>query len=161
MNVLTTLQQLQVSVNKKKIQSQSLIESFSQESDAMIHDFMTFKDSCKEKSETYVYWDGLIQMVCLLKDLIRADRKGNWALHLHSVQECLPLFTRFDNTDYLRWCSLYLEDMRQLENTAPEIFKNFTEGKFVVKSLGHFSVQWPQICALNKQSTGVPKVLEE
>ena len=61
-------------------------------------------------------------------------------MHLQTVQSLLPIFAAFDSTNYLRWCSLYLEDMRKLPSTAPEIHQAFQEGKFVVKRTpGHFN----------------------
>jgi len=38
-----------------------------------------------------------------------------------------------DSTNYLRWCTLYLEDMQQLPETAPELHRQFLRGRFVVK----------------------------
>ena len=39
----------------------------------------------------------------------------------------------FDSTNYIRWGSLYLKDMRKLPQTAPEIHIAFQEGKFAIK----------------------------
>lgn len=72
-------------------------------------------------------------MISLAKDLVRADRESNWILHLETVQKLLPVFAVFDRPNYLRWCSIYLEDMRRLETTAPEIYKEFMAGKCSVK----------------------------
>ena len=47
--------------------------------------------------------------------------------------DLLPLFAAFDSTNYLRWCSLYLEDMHKLEETAPTVHQAFVDGKFAVK----------------------------
>ena len=69
----------------------------------------------------------------MLKDLIRADREGNWSLHLYTVQRLLPLFAVFDQSIYLCLCSLYLEDMLKLEETAPEVYTQFLDGNLVVK----------------------------
>ena len=83
----------------------------------------------------HLYSDG-----SFAQDLIRADREGNWPLHLHSVQALLPLFAVFDRINYLRWCSLYLEDMRKLVDTAPDIFESFMAGKFQVPYSNNVSV---------------------
>ena len=60
-------------------------------------------------------------MIELLRNLIHADREGNWMLHMHTVQQLLPFFAAFDSTNYLRWCAVYLEDMRRLPQTHPYI----------------------------------------
>ena len=66
-----------------------------------------------------------------LENLIRSDREGNWDLHLQTVQALLPIFLGFDSTKYIRWGSLYLENLRNLPQTAPEINIAFQDGKFV------------------------------
>ena len=72
-------------------------------------------------------------MVRLAKDLLRADREGDWHLHLQSVEAVLPYFAVFDSIHYLRWCSLYVEDMKKLPETAPVVHDNFMAGHFVVR----------------------------
>ena len=69
----------------------------------------------------------------VVRDLLRADREGLWGLHLDAVQRALYLFTAYDSTNYLRWCSLYLEDMRRLPETAPSVYENFARGNFSIK----------------------------
>ena len=65
--------------------------------------------------------------------LIKSDREGDWGLHLVCVEKLLPLFASFDSSNYLRWCTVYLEDMKQLPEYAPEIHQQFMLGNFVVK----------------------------
>jgi hypothetical protein len=62
--------------------------------------------SLEKESKTFAYWDQFIEMVQLAKDIVRADREGEWHLHLHSVEAVLPYFAVFDSSNYLRWCSL-------------------------------------------------------
>ena len=50
---------------------------------------------------------------------MRADREGLWLLHLATVQKLQPVFAVFDRTNYIRWSSIYREDMRKLPETAP------------------------------------------
>lgn len=93
------------------------------------------------------YWDYFIEMVDIVRNLVRADREGLWDLHLDSVQKAIPLFAIFDSTNYLRWCSIYLEDMRKLPETSPDIYQMFLAGKFVVKrSSQPFSAVAPDMC---------------
>ena len=118
---------------KNKLRSKELLNSFLGLSGELFQDFEEFKKERKAKSKTFFYWDRFIEMVQLAKDLVRADREGNWHLHLQSVEAILPYFAAFDSINYLRWCSLYLEDMKKLPETAPVVHDNFTAGCFVVK----------------------------
>ena len=52
---------------------------------------------------------------------------------MNAVHSYLTIFTLFDCVNYLKWCPLYLEDMRSLLETASEIHEVFLQGQFVVK----------------------------
>ena len=109
-------------------------------------DFAEFSQTCAEKSEMCRYWDGLIKLSRTLTSLIAADRDGNWALHLLSIQELLPVFCVSGSINYQRYGSWYLEKMRKLPDEYPEIYKNFLDGKFVVKTgHGHFNAVAPDM----------------
>ena len=54
-----------------------------------------------------------------MKDLLRADREGNWELHLDSLQRALFEFSAWDSTNYLHCAGIYLEDARRLPETHP------------------------------------------
>jgi hypothetical protein len=124
---------------------QCLAESKADECEALLNTFITnggsrmlseyqrFLGQASEKDETFCYWNTFGYLFSVIQNLIRSDREGNWELHLASVQTLLPLFAAFDSIHYLRWCSMYIEDMRQLSDQAPEIYKAFCNGGFVVK----------------------------
>ena len=119
----------------QKLREESLMQlkEFETKSEGLIHDFDDFVSENSEESETFRYWSNFILLMSYVENLIRSDREGNWPLQLQSIQNLLPLFAAFDSTNYLRWCSLYLEDMYRLPNTAPTIHQAFMEGKFVIK----------------------------
>ena len=86
------LQELKESVASKDIlKSQEKLEAFNTSSKEMMAEFDEFKTEQHTKSETYRYWDTYVEMVSLLKNLIRADREGDWELHLTTVQKILPI----------------------------------------------------------------------
>ena len=72
-------------------------------------------------------------MMTVIHDLLRADREGIWELHLDAVQHTLYLFAAFDSINYLRWCSMYLGDMRRHSQTAPSVYEHFANGNFSIK----------------------------
>ena len=90
---------------------------------------------------------GYVKMVSILRDLVRADCKGTWDMHLQSVQAVLPLFAGCDRINYLSWGSVYLEDMRKLAQDAASVFENFKAGKFMVKRTeGQFTAVGADMC---------------
>ena len=51
-----------------------------------------FKGTVQKLSDghTAKFWLMYMEMVAILKQFIKAERTGNWFLHLHSVNEMLP-----------------------------------------------------------------------
>ncbi len=72
-------------------------------------------------------------MVALIRKFIRADRTGNWNLHLQASMEMLPFFAAAGHNNYTKSCRLYLQDMLALKETHPDIEKSFQDGLFIVR----------------------------
>ena len=90
------------------------------------------------------FWYHYMEMVQILLLFIRAQREGNWKLHLYAFREMMPYFMRYDHTNYARWGSVYLNEMNQL---PPEVEREFNQGNFVVKMSKHnFSQVDPDQC---------------
>jgi len=78
------------------------------------------------------YWE----MVSTVKDFIRAERSGNWDLHLTSVKRMIPYFHASGHFLYAKSAHLYLQDMRKLKQTINDEheFERFTyEGFFTIR----------------------------
>lgn len=67
------------------------------------------------------------------KNLITADRTGDWNMHVQSVKDLLPIFRAFDCINYLRNGSWYLEQINKLGTEHPDLYEKFMQGHFVVK----------------------------
>lgn len=160
---LTMIHSLKMSVHEKSQMCSHDLENVCQNLQNVMNDFTDFKKTLSAKSETAKFWTEFIDMVHIVRDLIRADREGNWYLHLHTVQALLPLFCIFDRTNYARWCSLYLEDMRRLPETAPEVYEMFCKGKFVVKRThGKFKAVGADMCleqTINRSQKGTSGII--
>ena len=78
----------------------------------------------------FQYWLNYMKMVSILLQFIRAEREGNWPLHLTSFSRMLPWFALYNHTNYSQWGPVYLADMHQLPQ---EIHQLFLDGKFSVK----------------------------
>jgi len=71
-------------------------------------------------------------MIQILLHFIRAQRDGNWELHLFAFtfRSILPYVMRYNHTNYARWSTIYLNEMHQLPQ---EVKEEFSKGNFVVK----------------------------
>ena len=72
-------------------------------------------------------------IVHVIKQLITADRDGNWLLHVAAIRSLMKILRAFDCINYLRYASWYLERIEVLEVEQPLLFQHFMMGKFVVK----------------------------
>ena len=81
-----------------------------------------------------------MQMVSVLLQFIRAEREGNWQLHLSSFTDMLPWFAAYNHNNYTRWGAVYLADMQLLKDTHPDVYLEFCKGNFsVVRTLNKFN----------------------
>lgn len=141
-DVLEILGQLKSNTASRIIQeSKDLLSDFKATASKLINDLKDFIDLRCSTNENFKFWYQFLKRHEITLDLLRADREGSWQLHLDAMQRALYEFAAWDSTNYLRWGSVYLEDARHLSETAPSVFRNFSEGRsFSIKDKpGHFS----------------------
>lgn len=95
--------------------------------------FSSLKQSLSEKSRTAKLWIQYMEMIDILKKFIQAERTGNWDLHLQAVEAMLPYFAASNHFLYAKSARVYLQNMKQLETTNPDVFDNFQNGSHVIR----------------------------
>ena len=85
-------------------------------------------------------WVEYLKQVSMIRRFIRAERTGDWDLHLHAVSEMIPLFHAAGHLAYAKSAHLYLDQMKDLEGTmSAEQFYNYTErGFFTIRRTEKF-----------------------
>ena len=74
---------------------------------------------------------------------LKAERTGNWRLHLAAASSMTPYFFTHDRHNYSRWLSVYLADMEQLQQKHPTVYQRFMEDDHVIsRSSQPFSSVW-------------------
>ena len=89
-----------------------------------------------------------MDLVSILR-FTRSIREGDWALYLESFAEMLPWFGAYDHVNYLKWGCTFLADMKQLDQTALEVYQGFQSGDFIVKESNQRSNQILMTLALS------------
>ena len=92
-----------------------------------------FRAHGREKSETFLYWDNFLQGADILLHLLRAERSGDFELHLNAVCMTLPWFRAADRHNYAKYVPIYVAGMKALENLHPESYQHMAQGGFVVR----------------------------
>lgn len=78
-----------------------------------------------------------MKMVLDMMAFVRAVRTGNWESHLTALEVFTKFFFAHDQLNYARMIPLYLAEMKSLEKSNPEIYKEFQEGNWVVNKNSH------------------------
>ena len=85
------------------------------------------KDHLRRKSRTSKLWLSYMDYDNVLKQFIRAERSGNSDLHLYALEKMLTLFAALGHLNYAKCARLLLQQMRDLKDTYPWIYKCFKE----------------------------------
>ena len=88
-------------------------------------DILKMKLECT--SRTAKLWLEYLRYIQVLKDFIRAERTGNWSLHLQSVGKMLNLFAATGHVHYAKSARMYLQQMLELETNFPWVHTSFAE----------------------------------
>lgn len=95
-----------------------------------------FKSAGCKQSETFKYWCSFLEAGDVLLHLLRANKEGDFHLHLDAAMEAVPYFILAGRVNYARYTPVYVSEMRQLETKQPEMFKFLEQGGFVVRRSG-------------------------
>ena len=94
----------------------------------------SLQNKIKDLSEprTAKLWLQYLEMIDILHSFIKAERTGDWLLHLKSCKEMLPYLAASGHNLYTKSLRLYLQDMCKLEEEHPDVFLAFKNGLQVV-----------------------------
>ena len=77
-------------------------------------------------------WLQYMDMVEILCRFIKAERTGNFSLHLSVVQEMLPYFAASGHNSYTKSAYMYLQTMQSFKDDHPVVHDLFQAGYHVV-----------------------------
>lgn len=86
-----------------------------------------------EVSRTASLWMRYSEMVNILKRFIKAERTGNWELHLQTLQDMLPYFAVAGHNLYAKSAYVCISMMQTLQQDHPDIYRIFLEGYHVLR----------------------------
>ncbi len=91
-------------------------------------------ESQKKSSRTSALWVQYMNMIDILRKFIRAERTGNWELHLQAIQDMLPYMAASGHNSYTKSAMLYLQQMLNLKAQHPDVQQHFNKGLHVIRS---------------------------
>ena len=69
----------------------------------------------------------------LLDGIRRADREGDWPLHLSCIRSMIHWCFALDKINYARYLPVYYAQMSRLQETSPVLHDHFLNGGFFVQ----------------------------
>ena len=96
-------------------------------------DFLEFEKECEAKTELCQFLGVWLKLVAVIKNVVVSEREGNRNLHAATVEDSMPIFAECDCTNYLQHGSWYLEQIKVLDFTYPELYRRFSIGQWVVQ----------------------------
>lgn len=100
--------------------------------------FNTFVDDVEKRGPTAKLWVQLYKMTILIKQLLEADKSGNWSLHLQTIKKMIPFFHMSGHNYYAESAHIYVQDMEKLDLDPAEFAKFVTEGYFTIRRSDKF-----------------------
>ena len=105
------------------------------------HEFNQTLQSLKNDSKLAEHWiTNLIIPVFLIMLYIRAEREGDFSLHLYACHRMIPYFFAASHWNYARDSIVYLRTMKNLPNS---LYDKFMRGEHIVRlQNGDFNGIW-------------------
>ena len=80
----------------------------------------------------FQYWHTALQLELLLLTFIKSLRAADFKLYVDVLYKMLPWFFAMNHSNYARWLSVHLRDMRSLDQKVPDVAAEFKKGLFTV-----------------------------
>ena len=108
---------------------------------------LKYKKLLAENSQTAKLWLQYIEYVETLELFIRAERTGNWTLHLIAVGRMMNLFAATGHIHYTKRSRFYMQQMLDLPNDYPWLYQCFIEHGFhtVRRSSRYWAGLWTDL----------------
>ena len=98
------------------------------------------KSLSSESRTTKLWVDHFIKPIFTIMKFVRAEREGDWSLHLLTVKEMIPYFFASGHIHYARYGLLYLKTMSQL---SLPVLEYFLKGEHVMRHIpGLWNAIW-------------------
>ena len=91
----------------------------------------------KRSDSMFYYCFDVLRSIKIVFLIIRFFREANIDLLVTSLELTVPLFFSVDHARYLRWVSVFVQDLKLLPVKLPSLYNEFKKGNFVVNTRGN------------------------
>lgn len=94
----------------------------------------------KEHSDSFKFWSNVLDFQKVVLCFVRSLREANFYLFVASLDRLCSFFFALDHTHYARWGTVFVNELKLLGSTDPNLHEQFVSGFFVArKSDGFFN----------------------
>jgi len=86
-------------------------------------------ETLAKDNRTIKLWSVYNCGIKLIKMFLRAERTGDWPLHIHTIEQMLPYFHAAGHLPYAKSTHLYLQQMKELKDKIPASDYNNFQGQ--------------------------------
>lgn len=87
----------------------------------------------------FQYWYSVLNLQVTILLLVRSFREDNMKLMLKCMEKAVPLCFALGHTNYARWMSVYIQDLKALKHRDADLFEEISENMSVRTSNAKFS----------------------
>ena len=89
-------------------------------------------------SKTAQLWFQYLDMIDIVCNFIKAERTGNWSLHLKSLCDMLPYLAASGHYLYAKSGYIHLQQISQLHESHPDVYSKSIKGYHIVRRSDRF-----------------------
>ena len=128
-----TLNEAKATIEKLLKGTMAVEDAINQDTFTMINKSM---ETCKQRlgeNKTPALWIQYMKLVDILRRSIKAERTGDFLLHLDSVRQMIPFLAASGHNNYTKSAWIYYQQMTELQNSHPHVYRQFMNGHHVVR----------------------------
>ena len=115
-----------------------------------IESFESWKKQRIQESPTANYWFTAIDLILILFMFVKSIRESNFKLYVKVIELMLPWYFALDHTNYSRWLTIALDDLKSLKIEDLNFIRTFQmESLHLTKQSDHFQV-WEKIKVMSR-----------
>ena len=99
-----------------------------------------YNDWCNSQckvSPQFHYWALTLELELTILAFVRSLCQSNFHLYVQTIEALLPWFFALDRSNYARWLSVHVSDIKTLQVQNSTVAENFNSGKFTVQKTTH------------------------
>ena len=118
-------------------------------------DIQKFCDMLAQKNSLLIsknlkLWFQYMDMLDVLRKFLKAEKTGNWKLHLQAMHEILLYLAASGHNLYTKSVYLYLQDMVKLQQLHPKVYAHFLQGYHMIRQSNRFWAGLPLDLAIEQ-----------